>query len=61
MSDQRRFILTLRPVPAGRDRLGRDPLYRMRLLLKRIWRDLGFRCEDLRVHEPDGEEQGRQP
>ena len=53
MSDGRLFILTLRPVPPGEDRLGRDPLYRLRLLLKPVWRDLGFRCEDVREIQGD--------
>lgn len=48
MNSGRRFILTLRPEPEGRDHLGREPAYRLKLVLKRLLRDAGFRCIDLR-------------
>ncbi|MCC6357540.1 MAG: hypothetical protein IT450_02245 [Phycisphaerales bacterium] len=49
------YILRLRSDPAGRDRLGREPLYRLRLLLKRLLRDHGFRCVELRDGVEDHE------
>lgn len=39
-----RFVLVLRAEPPGRDRLGRLPVYRLRVLLKRLLRDTGLRC-----------------
>ena len=45
-----RFILTLEPVP--RDRFGREPYQRLRAGLKRLLRDQGLRCVELRVHDP---------
>ena len=38
------IVLTLRPIPAGVDRLGRDVSYRLRGLLKVALRRFGFRC-----------------
>lgn len=46
-----RFIVILRPVPHGVDHLGRDPHYRLRVLLKRALRYFGLRCEQVRVEE----------
>ena len=48
MTDRQRFILTIRPEPAGIGRLGRDPVYRLKLLLKRMLRDHGWRCVEIR-------------
>ena len=42
------FVLTLRPVPRGRDRYGRSPLYRMKGLLKTMRRRFGWKCVSLR-------------
>lgn len=39
-----RFVLTLRPVPAGKDRLGRDVVIRLRGALKVLLRRFGLRC-----------------
>jgi hypothetical protein len=41
--------LTLRPVPAGRDDRGREPEYRLKIGLKRLWRDYGLRCVSVRT------------
>jgi len=38
------IVLTLRPIPVGVDRLGRDVPYRLKLALKRLLRNYGFRC-----------------
>jgi len=41
------IIVTLRPIPVGVDRLGRDVPYRLKLALKRLLRNYGFRCTRL--------------
>jgi len=55
------FTLTVRAEPAGRDHLGRDPAYRLKLFLKRALRGYGLRCLSIRPAElietdapPDG-------
>jgi len=39
-----RIRLVLRPVPQGPDQHGRDPWYRLKVLLKRAWRAHGLQC-----------------
>ena len=41
------FILHLRPTPAGKDHLQRDPYYRLKVALKVLLRRFGLRCIDL--------------
>lgn len=43
-----RWTLQLRAEPPGVDRYGREPVCRLRLALKRLLRDYGLRCVDLR-------------
>lgn len=43
-----RYVVELRPEPAGRDRWGREPTVRLRLLLKIAGRGLGLRCVGVR-------------
>jgi hypothetical protein len=38
-------MVRFKAVPGGVDHLGRDGPYRLKLLLKRAWRDLGLRAE----------------
>lgn len=45
---RREFELRLRPLPDGRDGLGRDAVYRLKLILKRLGRDYGFQCTGIR-------------
>jgi hypothetical protein len=42
------FVITLKPVPAGKDAFGREPVYRMRLALKRLLRCFGLKCVGIR-------------
>jgi hypothetical protein len=42
-------ILYLRPEPAGPDARGRQPEYRLKLLLKRLLRTFGWRCVAIRA------------
>ncbi len=42
-----RFVLIIRPSPSGRDKHDRDPMYRLGLLLKRMLRSYGWRCESV--------------
>ena len=44
LHDRPAYMLTLVPTPAGYDRLGRLPSYRLQIALKRLLRDTGFRC-----------------
>ncbi|TWT43950.1 hypothetical protein RAS1_03540 [Phycisphaerae bacterium RAS1] len=43
-----RYVVTLHPEPAGIDHLGRDPIYRLRVALKRLLRSFGLRCVHVR-------------
>lgn len=38
------WTIQLQADPAGVDRHGREPVYRLRLALKRLLRNYGFRC-----------------
>ncbi len=53
--DDRDFVVRLRPVPPGRDVLGREPAYRLKIALKRLWRAYGLRAVSVRT-TPDGAE-----
>ncbi|MCW5777745.1 MAG: hypothetical protein KIS87_15015 [Phycisphaeraceae bacterium] len=44
-----RFVVELRADPQGRDRFGREPSVRLRLLLKLAGRGLGLRCTAVRT------------
>jgi hypothetical protein len=46
------WILTIKASPAGADRLGRTPAYRLRVLLKFVLRNFGFRCVKIVKAEP---------
>ena len=46
------IILRFRPVPDGVDHLGRDPMYRTKLLLKRALRCFGLRCVQIDQAKP---------
>ena len=47
------YVMYLRPVPAGKDKYGRDPMYRMKGFLKGMFRKFGWRCISLRPKSPD--------
>lgn len=38
------YTLTIRPDPAGRDHLNREPIHRLRAFLKSMLRRHGYRC-----------------
>ena len=42
------FVLVIRATPAGEDKHGRDPLYRLRGVLKTMLRRFGWRCVSCR-------------
>lgn len=44
MTERALYTLTLRPEPAGVDKHGRDPEYRLRAALKLLLRSFGLRC-----------------
>jgi hypothetical protein len=44
---QHNLILVIKPEPRGPDRLGRAPVYRLKILLKRMLRLYGWRCLEL--------------
>lgn len=47
------MLLEIRPEPAGPDRWGRGPTYRLKLLLKRMLRSWGWRCVRIDVPRED--------
>lgn len=51
MSDRSSFVLIIRPEPAERDHLGRDPMIRLRLFLKDCLRRYGWRCVSIQPAE----------
>ena len=48
-----RYFLELRPVPDGPDDLGREPVVRVRKLLKSAGRSLGLRCTRIAAKPSD--------
>jgi hypothetical protein len=40
-------VLAIRPVPDGPDTIGRDPVYRLKVLLKRMLRSYGWKLVDI--------------
>lgn len=55
MADEREdlVVLTIRPEPKGVDAWGRDPTYRLKLLLKRMLRSWGWRCVKIGLPRED--------
>ena len=53
MPGDTRYLLILKPVPPGLDKLGRGAVYRLRLALKRLKRDYGLICVSARQCEPE--------
>jgi hypothetical protein len=42
------FTLVILAEPAGKDLFGQDPTYRLKRLLKRLLRNYGFRCLEVK-------------
>lgn len=55
------FVLTIRPEPPGKDDYGRDPLYRLKGVLKTMRRRFGWRCVSLRPQSLDEYEKTPNP
>ena len=49
-TDHERFVLELEAVP---DRTGVEPIQRVQLALKILWRKFHLRCTSVRRHEPE--------
>ncbi|TWT41092.1 hypothetical protein RAS1_37840 [Phycisphaerae bacterium RAS1] len=51
------FLLELRAEPAGVDVFGRDPVYRLRVALKRLLRNFGLRAVRVRTLRKQADKQ----
>ena len=52
------FVLVIRATPAGKDKSGRDALYRLKGVLKVMRRRFGWKCVSLRPRGLDDDDKG---